>query len=423
MSRLRKLIWASWFIGTGLVLLSWLRLVSNDVGWIGTYIAAAGWLVSLATSRQSELATVANSVAHEPQGPDSETLHEYRRAITKLTRRLDNAPENRSALLASRGAYYRAIENWTAAIADLSAAISVNPSLGGNVYFDRAIALFESGEYDHALVDVNKALNDFGTQSDSESEATSARLWRHYILLGLERYESVVDDCNSMLESQTTNATHVRLTRGQALTAMGRNIESLADLCTVVGEVNEDDSHTLCSALHARAGAYLRMGDVENAAADINRLQAIQGPTAENMSLMGLTECRSNDFRAALNCYQRAKSLDPSRANTYSQLALINAACPDEKFRNGSKAEVNARKACELTKWDDWTHISVLAAAKAELGDFDQAIEFAEWALRLAPEREKGDQQKRIEQYRNKQPFRINDALPRTTFRRNHSHS
>ena len=53
MTGIRKLIWVSWFIGTGLIVLSYLRLVNNEVGMYGLVISSIAWMLSAATSNQS----------------------------------------------------------------------------------------------------------------------------------------------------------------------------------------------------------------------------------------------------------------------------------------------------------------------------------------------------------------------------------
>ena len=283
--------------------------------------------------------------------------------------------------------------------------------------------MLESGDPNRALVDIDKVIAYYQTVPDAASNCESARLCRHDVLLELERFEAVVDDCDCMLAGQVANGVEIRITRGIALTAIGRNTESLDELNEVISELDGEDSQTQRRALSARVNTCLSIGNVEQAVVDIQRLQTQQGLTTYNMSLMGLVEIQTNDFRAALNCYQKAASLDPSIADTYFKLALIQSGCPEARFRDGTQAEVNARKACALAEWNDWNCISVLAAAKAELGDFDQAVEFTEWAPRLAPHQEKEDRQKRLEQYRNREPFRIDDTLPRMLLRRNASES
>jgi tetratricopeptide (TPR) repeat protein len=63
--------------------------------------------------------------------------------------------------------------------------------------------------------------------------------------------------------------------------------------------------------------------------------------------------------------------------------AWIRAVSPDASVRNGQLAVADAKKACELTKWKVANCVGTLAAAHAEIGDFDSAIRYQEQAITL----------------------------------------
>ena len=44
-----------------------------------------------------------------------------------------------------------------------------------------------------------------------------------------------------------------------------------------------------------------------------------------------------------------------------------------------------ATRACELSEWKEATHLGTLAAAYAEMGEFDKAVEWQEKANNLTP--------------------------------------
>ena len=87
--------------------------------------------------------------------------------------------------------------------------------------------------------------------------------------------------------------------------------------------------------------------------------------------------------------------------------AWLWATCPDPKYRDGEKAVVSATKACEITQWKQSHILDTLAAAYAETGDFDSAMEWQTKAnmLNLEPEyKTKGEI--RLKLYKNKKTFR-----------------
>ena len=56
--------------------------------------------------------------------------------------------------------------------------------------------------------------------------------------------------------------------------------------------------------------------------------------------------------------------------------AWIWANCPDANLRDGRRAVKSATKACELTEWKVALHLATLAAASAEVDDYDSAIKW-----------------------------------------------
>ena len=87
-------------------------------------------------------------------------------------------------------------------------------------------------------------------------------------------------------------------------------------------------------------------------------------------------------------------------------LAWLLATCAVEGLRDGKKAVELATKACELAESKDPRMITTLAAALAESGEFDRAVEKEREAIRLTTDpAQKHWEQSRLEYYLNKQPY------------------
>ena len=88
-------------------------------------------------------------------------------------------------------------------------------------------------------------------------------------------------------------------------------------------------------------------------------------------------------------------------------LAWLQATCPDEQFRDGKAAFLNATQAYRLSGGKYASHFDTLAAAYAENGDFTHAREWEVKAIaREKSDKKKGQYTARLELYRQQKPYR-----------------
>jgi tetratricopeptide (TPR) repeat protein len=122
----------------------------------------------------------------------------------------------------------------------------------------------------------------------------------------------------------------------------------------------------------------------------------------------GMAYFRKKDYANAAADYAQAVELNPESAVNQNQLAWTLATVPDEKVRDGQRAVAAAKKACELTDHKNGGFLDTLAAAYAEVGQFDKAVEWQEKALKVAdlPIKDQDAARKRLELYKQKKPHR-----------------
>jgi Flp pilus assembly protein TadD len=108
--------------------------------------------------------------------------------------------------------------------------------------------------------------------------------------------------------------------------------------------------------------------------------------------------------------YKEALRLKPEWPEVLNNLAWLLATHPKAQFRNGDQAVRLARRACDLTKHQQPIYLGTLAAAYAEAGNFERAIESAQQAhdlaARLGQQILADRNRELLEIYRARKPYR-----------------
>jgi Tfp pilus assembly protein PilF len=137
-------------------------------------------------------------------------------------------------------------------------------------------------------------------------------------------------------------------------------------------------------ALYVRAQIYSREGKYDLALKDCNEALRQDRTIVEAALLRADVNARLGKYAEASKEYDYLVSLHPKRvtlARVLSDRAWFYATCPNVSFRNGQQAVKDAKVACSIMVWQDEDMIDTLAAAYAETGDFNLAVQYASQAL------------------------------------------
>jgi len=172
----------------------------------------------------------------------------------------------------------------------------------------------------------------------------------------------------------------------------------------------------------ARARFLYRKGDAQAAKNSLTKLIELRNRAVEadpdnpaKYNLRGHAFRLAGEYAKTLEDISKAIELDPHYAPAFNARAWLNATSPAAEYRNGQQAIDDAKRACELTNWDNASYLDTLAAAYAEAGDFEKAIEwetkvlgmFAPGQTSITSDRMlKTDVEARIELFRQRQPLR-----------------
>ena len=113
------------------------------------------------------------------------------------------------------------------------------------------------------------------------------------------------------------------------------------------------------------------------------------------------------DWKNAILDYEQVLLARPDNIVTLADIARILAACPDNKVRDGQKAVECAQRACQLTEWENVVPFATLAAAYAEVSDFEAAVAMQRRPIELVPEDAKPVVSKLLQLYELRKSLRL----------------
>ena len=160
------------------------------------------------------------------------------------------------------------------------------------------------------------------------------------------------------------------------------------------------------AAFAGRGIAHKGKGDLAAALRDLNEAIRLAPTSPVAFNSRAALWTAKGDLEATLRDFAEAIKLSPYYASPYNNRAWLLATSKHDHIRDGKAALADATKACELTTYNNAVFLDTLAAAYAETGDFDQAINWQQKAASLVSATRKPDYESRLNLYRTNQPFR-----------------
>ena len=337
--------------------------VAADLAKKGQYDAAIPeWLKAVAMSPGDARAhnNFGQTLSHA--GKTQEAIEEYQKSIAARP----NYPEahnNLAIALAGAGKGNEAIEHYRLALEQNPGYAEAHSNLG------RALA--EQGRLNDAIEQYEEAIS-------IKPEYAEAHNNLGFALTAEGRLDEAVGHYRQAIESDPKYA-HAYNNLGLALAMQGKLDEALGDFSKAV-ELGPETAE-----IHDNLGVGLaQKGRIAEAVPHFERAIEIAPDYGAAHSYLGTTLLMKGQKAEALRQWRLALRAEPDDVKVLNDTAWLLSTSADSTLRNGSEAVLLAGHAVELTRGHEPMLLGTLAAAYAENGDFDRAVETQQRAAELA---------------------------------------
>ena len=262
-----------------------------------------------------------------------------------------------------------------------------------DAFIARGLAWFDKNEFDIAIGDLNEAIR-------LDPKHSSAYSSRSICWWAKREVDKAIADCSEAIRLDPKQPMYYA-NRGILWNMKGEYDEAIADADKAI----QLAPHSALPHI-VRGNAFIRKHDDAQALIELNEAVRINPREATAYGLRGRVLAAIGEYDRAAEDFEKALSLNPRDKDSCNEIARFYATCPDDEYRDGKKAVQYAQQACDLSGWHSASSISVLAAAYAEQGDFDKAVEWQEKATEMVPVKRRSDYRARLALYKAHKPYR-----------------
>ncbi len=319
---------------------------------------------------------------------------QYDAALADLKKSLDMEPNHPPTLSMIVGILTRQ-ERFEDALRTLELLENLQPG-AVSPKLEKARILARMNEYDRAIEVLEKA-------HAKDPTNLAVLLLRATIYQQMDEQEKAIKDIDAVLRLKPDLDMALRLKLGFLI--MAGKAEQALDLLEKMRQEAEDDTDILMQ----MASVHTEMGEEEKAIELLDQVLEKKPDLVEALRYRADLYLGLSKQEKAIADYEKILEISPEESGSLNNLAWVLSTSVDPEIRDGKRALELAKKAAELTDYEEAHILSTLAAAYAETGDFEKARRWSEKAVELGKKQnhEQIDSLKaELESYQQEKPWR-----------------
>ncbi len=273
--------------------------------------------------------------------------------------------------------------------------VAYGKNLAAWAYNARGEKLLDAGNAAESVADFEKAV-------EYDPKQVKYLHNRGFIYASQGELEKAIADFTKVLEADPEYA-KARFNRGEAYFLTNDLDKAKVDYTAAIrADSNNADAY------NARGFIFYLQGDYRSAFNDYNQALRIDNRHVGALTNRGDAYADTGQYDAALRDYNGALAVDPNYHRAYASAAWLRSTSPDTRTRRAELALRSAQRAIELGG-ESARYASILAAALARSGNYDEAVAAQKKAIELAGDSSTEDQMKRykfqLERYEAGKPY------------------
>ncbi len=329
-----------------------------------------------------------------------------------------------AAVLRARAATRADLDLYDGALQDLDNAIDLEPKQV-LAYQLKALVLVKQKKLAEAVAVLKKARGI--APQNVDLSITEAQIY-----LRQSNFKAALEELNRAVVLDANNV-NLLLLRAAVYQQSGEKTKALADIDRVLAL-----KPRMPGVMRDRALLLADLGKPEEAVAQLQQLHAAQPKDSETLVQLGLLYSIAKHYRRAVEAfstviaehpdqwtayrgradaqlnlgnragavadYEQGLKLKPADPGLLNNLAWVLATAPEDKLRNGQRALRLALEACKLTDYKEDYVLSTLAAAYAEIGDFENARKWSAKSVEIGTKEHVAELKKEVDSYQARKP-------------------
>lgn len=256
------------------------------------------------------------------------------------------------------------------------------------------------------VVRLEGAIGYFTAQIDTNRDRAGDHLSRGLVWSSLGDEDKALADFDEAIKLGRRDSYAYRL-RGISLGRKGNRPEAIAAFNEAIRSDPKD-----VEAWVSRGVVWGRALELDKALADFSEAIRLNPSHAMSYYYRAMVRGAKEDPRKALADFNEAIRLNPYLSDAYARRAFLFTHSAPGSYRDLRRGFEDARRACELTYWEDSVSLETLADVYAATDQLEEAIRWQSKANRLranGQQREEGE--KRLQTYKDIDQFHKNKQV------------